>query len=432
MIRTLECPNCGGPVEIKYERTLNAVCVQCLSILDASTPGLKILQLANSAQRHHPKIPLGSRGKLPSGEYEAIGFQVRQIKVEGVIYSWSEYLLFNAYKGYRYLTEYNGHWNDIRTLRALPVPSTKGSKRAVLYNGIKFTHFQTAHAMTAFVMGEFPWQVRIGETVSVQDFIAPPATLSSEESKDEIVWSIGSYTPGRAIWKAFNLKGTPPATIGIYANQPSPFSGRVGSSWKLFAALVILLLATAALTGILSAREEVFRQRYVFHSGSGEPSFVTPVFRLKDRQTSLKIAIDTDLTNDWVYISMALINDDTGIAYDFGKELSYYSGSDGDGSWTEGSKRGSVTIPPAPAGPYYLRVEPERVEPEMNKTASRAINYELVVTQGSPTFFWFILGFAGLLIPPVVTSIRAFSFENRRWAESDYGALISSGAEEEE
>jgi len=427
MIRTLECPNCGGSVEIKYERTLNAVCVQCLSILDASTPGLKILQLANSAQRHHPKIPLGSRGKLPSGEYEAIGFQVRQIKVEGVIYSWSEYLLFNAYKGYRYLTEYNGHWNDIRTLRALPVPSTKGAKRAAIYNGITFIHFQTAHAKTAFVMGEFPWQIRVGESVSVQDYIAPPATLSSEESKDEIVWSLGNYTTGRAIWKAFNLKGTPPVAVGIYANQPSPFSDRVGSSWKLFAALAILLLATAALTGILSAREEVFRQRYVFHSGSGEPSFVTPVFRLKDRQTSLKIAIETDLTNDWIYLGMALINDDTGVAYDFGKELSYYSGTDSDGSWTEGSKRGSVTIPPAPAGSYYLRVEPE-----MNKTSGRAINYELVVTQGSPTFFWFILGFVGLLIPPVVTSIRAFSFENRRWAESDYGALISSSSEEED
>ena len=119
MVRTLECPNCGGTVEIKYERTLNAVCIQCLSVLDASTPSLQILQKFAGKQRYQPKIPLGTRGKLATGEYEAIGFQIRSITVDGVVYSWAEYLLYNPYKGYRYLTEYNGHWNDIRTLRAI-------------------------------------------------------------------------------------------------------------------------------------------------------------------------------------------------------------------------------------------------------------------------------------------------------------------------
>ena len=44
MVRTLACPNCGGTVQLKYERTINAVCIQCLSILDATTPALQILQ----------------------------------------------------------------------------------------------------------------------------------------------------------------------------------------------------------------------------------------------------------------------------------------------------------------------------------------------------------------------------------------------------
>src|SRR3954453_14717305 len=152
MVRTLECPNCGGTVELKYERTINAVCIQCLTILDASTPALQILQKFSGAQRYQPRIPLGSRGKLPGGTYEAIGFQVRQIEVDGIIYEWSEYLVYNPFKGYRYLTEYNGHWNDIRTLRALPMPSMKGAKQAAIYAGKTYTHFQTANAKTAFVM----------------------------------------------------------------------------------------------------------------------------------------------------------------------------------------------------------------------------------------------------------------------------------------
>ena len=123
MVRTLECPNCGGTVELKYERTINAVCIQCLSILDATTPALQILQKFEGKQRYQPKSHLGSRGKFQNGQYEAIGFQTRYIYVDGVTYTWAEYLLYNPYKGYRYLTEYNGHWNDIRTLRALPAPS---------------------------------------------------------------------------------------------------------------------------------------------------------------------------------------------------------------------------------------------------------------------------------------------------------------------
>ena len=131
------------------------------------TPSLQILQKFEGKQRYQPKIPLGTRGKLPTGEYEAIGFQIRSIEVDGVTYAWAEYLLYNPYKGYRYLTEYNGHWNDIRTLRAIPVPTAKGSKPAVIYGRKTYTHFQTARAQTAFVMGEFPWQVRVGETVQV-------------------------------------------------------------------------------------------------------------------------------------------------------------------------------------------------------------------------------------------------------------------------
>ena len=61
--------------------------------------------------------------------------------MDGIEYRWSEYLLYNPYKGYRYLTEYNGHWNDIRTLRALPVPSTKGSKQAAIYGGTNIHAF---------------------------------------------------------------------------------------------------------------------------------------------------------------------------------------------------------------------------------------------------------------------------------------------------
>jgi hypothetical protein len=182
------------------------------------------------------------------------------------------------------------------------------------------------------------------------------------------------------------------------------------------------------LVAIIVRPQQVFRQNYTFMSGMGEPSFVTPPFRLQGGTGNVEVSIKTDLNNDWAYFSFALINDDTGVAYDFGEEVSYYYGRDSDGSWAEGGRNGEVIVSGVPGGNYYLRVEPE-----MSRDGGpHSVAYELAVERGKPRMFWYLLAFVGLLIPPIVTSIRAFSFENRRWAESDYGPLIQSSSSSED
>ena len=64
-VKALACPNCGGVVQLRgYAQTVNAVCEHCLTILDARTPELAIIQTVQAKQRITPLIPLGSRGKL--------------------------------------------------------------------------------------------------------------------------------------------------------------------------------------------------------------------------------------------------------------------------------------------------------------------------------------------------------------------------------
>ena len=63
--QALLCPNCGGTVEIRgMQHTKNVVCVQCLSILNASTPALEIIQRFEDRMRVQPLIPMGTRGKM--------------------------------------------------------------------------------------------------------------------------------------------------------------------------------------------------------------------------------------------------------------------------------------------------------------------------------------------------------------------------------
>ena len=415
-VKGLNCPNCGAPLTIRgMSYTLSVVCPNCLSVLDAKDPNLQILQKFEAQVRIQPKIPLGTRGKVRGDTYEAVGFQVRTITVDGVAYSWDEYLLFNPYKGFRYLTEYQGHWNDVTVLRTLPELSTAGTRPKAMFMGETYKHFQTATAETTYVLGEFPWQIHLGEQVTAMDFVSPPRMLSSETTSNETTWSLSEYTPGARVWEMFKLPGKPPAAVGVFANQPSPFKGGPGQVWRMCLLLLAGLFVLAIATLALSARQPVLEGNYSFSPlNTGEASIVTRTFDLKGRTSDVELSIRTNLANNWAYFHFALINAGTGEAYDFGREVSYYSGRDSDGSWTEGGPSDSALVPTVPSGTYYLLIEPE-TDPK-----SLPIQYSIELRRDVPAFSYFWIAALLLLIPPIITTFRSLKFESARWSESDY------------
>ncbi len=418
--KSLNCPNCGAPVELRgFAHTLSVVCPHCLSVLDASTPEFQVLQTFQGKQRIQPKIPLGTRGKLAGTIFEVIGFQVREVESDGDVFSWDEYLLFNPYKGFRYLTEYQGHWNFVRVMSALPMETRSAGKRAVVVQGRTYRHFDTMAAVTAFVLGEFPWQVRVGDSVIDEDFVAPPYMLSSESTDEEVTWSVAEYTPGKQIWTAFQLPGPPPQPSGVFANQPSPYAGKTASSWRTWLWLNVALAGLMLFFSLSASNRQVFENGYVYIPGTKtDTSFVTPTFALTGGPNSnVELSINTDLRDNWAYFNFALINEDTGQAFDFGREVSYYRDSDG----TEGKPNDSVIVPRVPPGKYYLRVEPE-----MDSKNTNSMRYTLAIHRDVPTHTFFWIAAALLLIPPIVTTVRAARFEVARWRESDYAPSLSS------
>jgi hypothetical protein len=426
--KPLACPNCGGPIDFRtFGSTLTVVCPQCLSVLDSSNPQLQILQKVTESQsRRTPVLPLGARGTLKGVPWELIGFQTRGVTADGETFEWEEYLLFNPYKGYRYLTNYRGHWNFVTPLEPMPQRNAQGARPVAWYEGHTYKHFTGAMATTSFVLGEFPWRVQAGEQVLADDFIDPPRLLSSETTNDEVTWSQGEYFPGAEIWKAFNLPGAPPRPEGIYLNQPSPYTGKVWGIWKMFFLMELLLFVVMIAFAMVSKREVVLEETHQFSPlDKGEPSYVTTPFEFKGHDAPVKLAITTDLSNNSAYFGFALINQDTGQAYDFNKEISYYFGSDSDGSWSEGKSSETVTIPAVPAGHYYLRVEPEM---ESTGSAGKSMSYHLTLTHDAPSFIWFVIAGALLLIPPIWHTFQAKSFEMRRWMDSDYPPVTKSSA----
>ncbi|MFN9460030.1 MAG: hypothetical protein ACK6D7_22040, partial [Acidobacteriota bacterium] len=206
-------------------------------------------------------------------------------------------------------------------------------------------------------------------------------------------------------------------------------AGRVAATWKFYGLVCAGLLALMIFFAVTAQRQNALDQKFVVagRRTTGEKSFVTEVFPLEGENGNVEVSVNADVANRWVYLSMALINEETGQAYDFGQEVSYYSGRDSDGDWSEGSRSEEVLLPGIPGGRYYLRVEPET-----DASLSDPIPVRIQVVRGVPYYLRYFLGMLLVLIPPVWVSIRAGVFEAKRWGESDHAGGSSSASEEEE
>ncbi|HEX6649332.1 MAG TPA: DUF4178 domain-containing protein, partial [Pyrinomonadaceae bacterium] len=209
----LNCPHCGGPLELRApDKTERVTCPNCNSLLDVNQGQLEFLK-ALEKPWFQPVIPLGSTGDVPEGKMTVIGAMARSVTIEGTTYFWSEYLLYNPQVGFRWLVNSDDHWNYVQ---AVPPGEVLESAKSADYHGKHYRIFQEAPAKVEVVLGEFYWKVETGEKVRSVDYVAAPYMLSKEVSTDyvadpddatkrratgEINWSLGTYIPVAQIEK---------------------------------------------------------------------------------------------------------------------------------------------------------------------------------------------------------------------------------------
>jgi hypothetical protein len=420
-VKTFACLQCGHPITLRgLLQTTSVACSSCGTIIDVSDENMQIISAFNAKVKVKPAIPLGTRGTLSDGTFEVIGLMQRVIYVERIAYRWREYLLFNPFKGFRWLSEYNGHWTYIKTTLFRPRVLNAES---VNFKGTEFRHFQTAKAEVEYVIGEFYWQVKEGESCLVQDFVAPPQILSMEQMDKEITWSVGEYIEPDNVAKAFKLTTPLPTRIGVGANQPSPLANETARLLKLAGVFVAIALLIQLVSVALAQNKLVFRNSFAYAVEDAEKSRVTDVFELSGRPSNVVVRTYADVTNNWVYLSMALINDATGTAYDFGREIDYYYGRDSDGDWTEGSQNDEAVLTQIPPGRYYLRIEPDGPSPA---------RYSVQVYRDVPRWWPFLITLVVLMIVPAMSFWRRRSFEYQRWSESDHPMFSFNKSEDDE
>jgi hypothetical protein len=235
-LNVFNCPHCGAGLVLRAPgQSLVIACASCGSIMDTTNEDYRIISQYKINTRIRPLIPLGTRGKLRGETWEAIGLVIRS--TEG-LYSWREFLLFNPRQGFRWLTEYDGHWTFVTLIKTLP---KKLGARQLKYEGKTFRHLQEGTSTVDYVLGEFYWQVKVGEKSYYADSISPPEMLSVEGGEGERIWSHGESIEPMAVSEAFAV-GQMPIRIGVGACQPFPYAAALKSMWKNLAAFSVVLL----------------------------------------------------------------------------------------------------------------------------------------------------------------------------------------------
>ncbi|MCA9706491.1 MAG: DUF4178 domain-containing protein [Myxococcales bacterium] len=418
----VQCPACGGPITLRGFGAIEQVsCPYCGSELRPQDSGaLQILRQAQRA-RQASALPLYTRGTLDGIEWELIGIVWRQCVVDGIAYPWQEFLLYNPYKGYRWLVYQvtDGHWALGGALPGAPQAQTRGHK-SVRFKKKTYKHFQSSMAQVTYVEGEFPWQVRHGDTARAHDYVAPPEGLSIEEQATEdgtdVNFTLMRHIEGSQVWKAFGMKGSPPRTSGVGMLQPNPWhrGGRV--LWISFGVLLLVWAAIAVLYVQGRADAVVFEK----HDLTLEPYSQEIEIGSKGETTTLDLHFSAQpLSNAWAYVDVMLISQVSEEAIGIGATAEEWHGvSDGE-SWREGDQSVTVTVGGVEGGKYLLQIMPQ-AGAETGQPAPTNLRLSVKLQRDVVLARYVLLPLLLIVAFPFLNFLLGRIFEGRRWANSDY------------
>jgi hypothetical protein len=420
------CTQCNGPLELKAPDAAKRVaCPYCGALLEVSHGRLAFLQLLEKPPVA-PFVPLGRRGRLNNIEWTVLAFLVRSCTVGGNRYPWDEYLLWNHEHGFSWLMCSNNHWTHLTPIAAGEVSLRPAG---ATYQQQPYRWFQSVTAVTDFVVGECYWQVAVGEVAYAKEYVAPPLSLNVDQTEAEASLTVGHYLSPEVVRQAFELPELPPP-LGVAPAQPNPHrdSALELTKWSAiwFACLLVLVGAFSALGDTSTLVRQSFRVAEGAASSSPEAQGFTDMFRI-EKKVPLEIRVDApSLNNNWLGVSVDVVNVQTGEVVAVYAEPSRYAGVDEGESWSEGSQSVVQSADAVDPGDYVARATP-------SFETGRASDYELTIrADDGPGFFWPMMVLLGLIAIPLVVFLRSNAFETQRWADAEAQPVQNESRDDDE
>jgi hypothetical protein len=420
---TLRCPSCAGTVTVRAPgKSLSVVCQSCNSVLDLQ--GTDVANIVKYEQpRIAPNIPIGTRGTFRDQVLECIGFMIKE--EDG--YRWQEYLLFNPRIGFRWLVNDAGHWNFCTPIPAAPLSGSRafGIDRFV-FEGRQFQRYHIGKSSVALVEGEFYWRVRLGDSASGYDFVAPPFMLSMEKSADEIIWTRLEYIEPEEIAASFKITVT--TKHGVAANQPNPYAAHKTRTLIIAFAAIALAIVVQLFFVFAYPAKPVLSEVISAAPKESSPITLGP-FAITGRTAAMELNTYAPLNNAWLDVDAELLNEDTEESYEFTQSLEQYSGYDSDGSWQEGSQTTSSLIAAVPPGSYLLLLQPASGQSGANGPYTGSITVSLYRNAHSMSSFLTVL--AALCVYPIFVFMRYRSFLKKQWENSEFTPYPSGDSDDD-
>jgi len=370
------------------------------NVIDKSTDLVK-------SPREGIDLPLGTSGTIKGIRYLVTGYMRKN--ENGTNYHWDEYTLFNPVHGAAYLSQYDGHWMFLKELTGLPATEEKVAR----FEGIQYDLYSRYRSKLKTASGEFIYQLSSAESAYVEEYINPPEMLSKERTADNITWYKGEYIQPEDIKSGFEVL-TVPARKGVGMIQP--FMAKFNSD--VFRQLVIFLIVFWGLSQLYflqsAAEEIVFQQDFNISDSLNKKEIFSKSFDLKHGLSNAEVKLSTNVSNNWMYCAVTLVNEKTGDLYNVDLEAEYYFGYEGGENWSEGSNWVSKVVSSVPEGRYYLIIYSEK--PTSMKNAYITVS----VTRDVYIFSNGLIVLILLLAYPVFYFYRKNAFEKKRWYNSNY------------
>lgn len=197
--KALECPNCGSGIDTVPGQAEHLVCPSCHAEVALGEDKAEVLKKHADLQKVVTSLQLGDLGKFDGISWRIIGLLRQRETGEDGGSVWTEYLLFNAEKGFLWLVETSDGWTRTEVLNTLPEESGSGVK----FNGRFYTRKWDYGAEVIYAAGAFNWRVSIGDKTWLVDYDGPDGTLSQEITDAEMTWSLGKPIKADELAKAF-------------------------------------------------------------------------------------------------------------------------------------------------------------------------------------------------------------------------------------
>ncbi|MBG8555617.1 DUF4178 domain-containing protein [Hymenobacter guriensis] len=420
----LPCPKCQAPVPYFDEaNSTHFVCPQCESYFEATDDKpARAIGKFNGAHAA-PVLPVGAVGTLRGQQYRVTGWMQR--RESKTIYQWQEYMLRHEETGiYAQLAVYEGHW----MLVGPAAQSYKVQMRQIVETPeTTYNIYNKYQVQILYAGGEFDWDIREDEQLTVTEYIAPPHMLVQEKRGKTEHWYKGLHLEPREIADGFGIPSHQlPYRNGVGAVQPPPGEAAWPALRNFTLSMALLIVFTQLAFLVIKPEKQVLALE--FSSGRDTTSMaavaeaqaagsnrviVSKPFAV-DGPAALEFRVGSSLANQWLEVPVTLVNEQTGQQYEFTKNLEFYSGVEDGESWSEGDPAQDATLAKIPTGRYHLNLYPVTEN-------GQDLPLRLQVSQHTPLHSNAVLALLALLVYPGLLYWWRSYHEQQRWQNSDYG-----------